>query len=71
MKYKTRRFLSCLLTITAFASPSGNARSAEKSSKLPPVRIGYVSRSILDMPFIIARDAAISEKRVWSPNLFL
>src|SRR5688500_1144716 len=29
---------------------------AEKSSKLAPVRIAYVSRSILDMPYVIARD---------------
>jgi ABC-type nitrate/sulfonate/bicarbonate transport system substrate-binding protein len=32
------------------------AWSADKSSKLAPVRIAYVSRSILDMPYIIARD---------------
>lgn len=30
--------------------------SAEKAAKLAPVRIAYVSRSTLDMPFIIARD---------------
>ena len=29
---------------------------AEKTSKLAPVRIAYVSRSILDMPYVIARD---------------
>jgi NitT/TauT family transport system substrate-binding protein len=29
---------------------------AEKTSKLTPVRIAYVSRSILDMPYVIARD---------------
>ena len=29
---------------------------AEKSAKFAPVRIAYVSRSTLDMPFIIARD---------------
>src|SRR6266576_7303818 len=69
MKYKTRRFLSCLLTITAFASPSGNARSAEKSSKLPPVRIGYVSRSILDMPYIIARDRGFFREEGLEPEL--
>jgi ABC-type nitrate/sulfonate/bicarbonate transport system substrate-binding protein len=69
MKYKTRRFLSCLLTITAFASLSVNARSAEKSSKLPPVRIGYVSRSILDMPFIIARDRGYFREEGLEPEL--
>jgi NitT/TauT family transport system substrate-binding protein len=30
--------------------------AAEKSAKLAPLKIAYVSRSILDMPFIIARD---------------
>jgi ABC-type nitrate/sulfonate/bicarbonate transport system substrate-binding protein len=69
MRYKTRRFLSCLLTITAFASLSGNARSAEKSSKLPPVRIGYVSRSILDMPFIIGRDRGYFREEGLEPEL--
>lgn len=29
---------------------------AEKTGKLAPVRIAYVSRSILDMPYVIARD---------------
>ena len=29
---------------------------AEKTSKLTPVRVAYVSRSILDMPYVIARD---------------
>jgi len=35
---------------------AASVRAAEKTTKLAPVRIGYVSRSILDMPFIIARD---------------
>jgi NitT/TauT family transport system substrate-binding protein len=34
----------------------GEVSSAEKSTKLGPVRIAYVSRSILDMPYMIARD---------------
>ena len=33
-----------------------NLPAAEKSAKLIPLRIAYVSRSILDMPFVIARD---------------
>ena len=32
---------------------------AEKTAKLAPVRIGYVSRSILDMPYVIARDRGL------------
>ena len=69
MKNETRCFLSCLLTITVFASLSGNARSAEKSAKLPPVRIGYVSRSILDMPYIIARDRGLFREEGLEPEL--
>ena len=69
MKNETRCFLCCLLTITVFASLSGNARSAEKSAKLPPVRIGYVSRSILDMPYIIARDRGLFREEGLEPEL--
>ena len=40
-----------------------NLPAAEKSAKLIPLRIAYVSRSILDMLFVIARDRAGS----WRP----
>jgi NitT/TauT family transport system substrate-binding protein len=54
MKDKTRFTLfASVLLITAY---SGAAHSAEKSAKAATVRIAYVSRSILDMPYIIARD---------------
>jgi ABC-type nitrate/sulfonate/bicarbonate transport system substrate-binding protein len=43
--------------------------TAEKSAKLPPVRIGYVSRSILDMPFIIARDRGYFREEGLEPEL--
>ncbi|HWH80010.1 MAG TPA: ABC transporter substrate-binding protein, partial [Candidatus Binatus sp.] len=43
--------------------------SAEKSAKLAPVRIGYVSRSILDMPFIIARDRGYFREEGLEPEL--
>jgi ABC-type nitrate/sulfonate/bicarbonate transport system substrate-binding protein len=43
--------------------------SAEKSAKLAPVRIGYVSRSILDMPFIIARDRGYFHEEGLEPEL--
>jgi NitT/TauT family transport system substrate-binding protein len=46
-----------LLTIVALlAGANGHAWCAEKSTKLAPVRIAYVSRSTLDMPYVIARD---------------
>jgi ABC-type nitrate/sulfonate/bicarbonate transport system substrate-binding protein len=43
--------------------------AAEKSAKLAPVRIGYVSRSILDMPFIIARDRGFFREEGLEPEL--
>jgi len=43
--------------------------AAEKSAKLSPVRIGYVSRSILDMPYIIARDRGLFREEGLEPEL--
>jgi len=68
MKCKTLLLLS-LVALALIPSPE-DAGAAEKSAKLTTVRIGYVSRSILDMPFIIAATAVISAKRVWSLSLF-
>ena len=45
------------------------ASAAEKSAKLATVRIGYVSRSILDMPFIIARDRGYFREEGLEPEL--
>jgi NitT/TauT family transport system substrate-binding protein len=56
MKSKTRVFLCCLTILTLIILFSEPIRSAEKPAKLAPVRIAYVSRSILDMPYMIARD---------------
>ena len=44
-------------------------RAAEKSAKLAAVRIGYVSRSILDMPFIIARDRGLFREEGLEPEV--
>lgn len=43
--------------------------AAEKSTKLSTVRIGYVSRSILDMPYIIARDRGLFREEGLDPEL--
>src|SRR5215510_4460476 len=43
--------------------------AAEKSAKLATVRIGYVSRSILDMPYIIARDRGLFREEGLEPEL--
>jgi len=54
---KLRQAAFCLLVLLAsIVAPVKSTTAAEKSAKLAPVRIAYVSRSILDMPFIIARD---------------
>ena len=54
---KVRRAVFGLLTVSALlAAASEYVSCAEKSSKLASVRIAYVSRSILDMPYVIARD---------------
>src|SRR5262245_65421014 len=51
--------LSLLVLLTFTAIVKENSLAAEKSAKLATVRIGYVSRSILDMPYIIARDRGL------------
>jgi ABC-type nitrate/sulfonate/bicarbonate transport system substrate-binding protein len=48
---------------------AGSVFGAEKTTKLAPVRIGYVSRSILDMPFIIARDRGYFREEGLEPEL--
>lgn len=45
------------------------ASAAEKSAKLATVRIAYVSRSILDMPYIIARDRGYFREEGLEPEL--
>jgi ABC-type nitrate/sulfonate/bicarbonate transport system substrate-binding protein len=55
--------------MTLFLSRREDAWTAEKSAKLAPVRIGYVSRSILDMPFVIARDRGYFREEGLEPEL--
>jgi len=69
MKNKTRLLLSFLVVLAALASRYDNLWSADKSAKLPPVRIGYVSRSILDMPYMIARDRGYFREEGLEPEL--
>ncbi|MGH7875615.1 MAG: ABC transporter substrate-binding protein [Candidatus Binatia bacterium] len=56
MKNKTRSMLFRLVVLSAIFLCRENLPAAEKSVKLTPLRIAYVSRSILDMPFVIACD---------------
>ncbi len=53
----------------AFLLVRANLWAAEKSAKLLPVRIGYVSRSILDMPYMIARDRGLFREEGLEPEL--
>jgi ABC-type nitrate/sulfonate/bicarbonate transport system substrate-binding protein len=65
-----KRFLVCFLLATAaISSPRENLWGAEKTAKLMPVRIGYVSRSVLDMPYIIARDKGLFREEGLEPEL--
>jgi NitT/TauT family transport system substrate-binding protein len=56
MKNRTRFLILMTTVLLAALFRQQTTPAAEKSSKLTPVRIAYVSRSILDMPYIIARD---------------
>jgi NitT/TauT family transport system substrate-binding protein len=60
---------SLLVLLTFVAITKEFARAAEKSAKLATVRIGYVSRSILDMPYIIARDRGLFREEGLEPEL--
>jgi ABC-type nitrate/sulfonate/bicarbonate transport system substrate-binding protein len=55
--------------LTALSFSPQLLQAADKSAKLDPVRIGYVSRSILDMPFIIARDRGYFREEGLEPEL--
>jgi ABC-type nitrate/sulfonate/bicarbonate transport system substrate-binding protein len=59
--------LAALLLLSS--QESRVAYAAEKSAKLAPLRIGYVSRSILDMPFMIARDRGYFREEGLEPEL--
>jgi ABC-type nitrate/sulfonate/bicarbonate transport system substrate-binding protein len=59
--------LLALLTFVPITDPV--TWPAEKTAKLAPVRIGYVSRSILDMPYIIARDRGLFREEGLEPEL--
>ena len=60
---------SLLVLLTFIAITKDFTWSAEKSAKLATVRIGYVSRSILDMPYIIARDRGLFREEGLEPEL--
>lgn len=65
-KLRLRESLLLLLMVVAAIQ---TVEAAEKSAKLATVRIGYVSRSILDMPYIIARDRGLFREEGLEPEL--
>jgi ABC-type nitrate/sulfonate/bicarbonate transport system substrate-binding protein len=69
MKNLKRFFVFFSLATAPFSLPRENLWGAEKTAKLIPARIGYVSRSILDMPFIIARDRGLFREEGLEPEL--
>jgi NitT/TauT family transport system substrate-binding protein len=64
-----KRIVFCMLALLVAPLTGSEIFAAEKSAKLAPVRIGYVSRSILDMPFIIARDRGYFREEGLEPEL--
>ena len=69
MTFRIRFALIGLALLASIASHGDRLLAAEKSAKPPPVRVGYVSRSILDMPFIIARDRGYFREEGLEPEL--
>ena len=69
MKIMPRMALLSFILFQVLALRTGGLWAAEKSAKLAAVRIGYVSRSILDMPFIIARDRGLFREEGLEPEL--
>ena len=65
----SRRAFSLLVLLTLIAITNQSTWAAEKSAKLATVRIGYVSRSILDMPYMIARDRGLFREEGLEPEL--
>jgi len=65
----SRGAFSLLVLLTSITGTFKSVTAAEKSAKLAPVRIAYVSRSTLDMPFIIARDRGYFREEGLEPEL--
>src|SRR6187549_1713300 len=60
--------LRLLALSTLLISATELAWCAEKTSKLASVRIAYVSRSTLDMPYMIARDRGFFREEGLEPE---
>jgi len=69
MKFRIPLALIALAILASIASRAEELSAADKSAKLITVRIGYVSRSILDMPYMIARDRGLFREEGLEPEL--
>jgi ABC-type nitrate/sulfonate/bicarbonate transport system substrate-binding protein len=66
---RTREALVLFVVVLSFVITTQSTWAAEKSAKPVQVRIGYVSRSILDMPYMIARDRGLFREEGLEPEL--
>ena len=69
MTFKIRFALIGLAFLASIPSHGDRLLATEKSAKLTPVRIAYVSRSVLDMPYLIARDRGLFREEGLEPEL--
>ena len=63
-----RGSFSLLLLLVFLFVGADYVTAAEKAARLTPVRIAYVSRSILDMPYMIARDRGFFREEGLEPE---
>ena len=68
MKLMSRVVIIACVVAAALLGERQLLQSADKSVKLDPVRFAYVSRSILDMPYMIARDRGFFREEGWVPE---
>ncbi|HEV8343718.1 MAG TPA: ABC transporter substrate-binding protein [Candidatus Binatia bacterium] len=60
------------LSVSILVSPAARSTfSAERPGKLIPVRIGIVSRSTLDMPYLVARDRGLFREEFLEAEIIL
>ncbi len=68
MSYTKNRLGKLFAILCLLLSSSNSLEAAEKSARLTTFRIAYVSRSTLDMPFVIARDRGFFREEGLEPE---
>jgi len=64
-------WIAIVFLSTLFPCRAQSAFGADSARKLMPVRIGTVSRSTLDMPFLVARDRGLFREEGLEPEIVL